>query len=303
MNCPTFRNLALGAGLVVGLALSASVSAQPADAEAQPQRPRTYALVGAMGQQLSVVFQTRTVGSHLPPYVRDSVQTTGNILDRMALRWLDEAVAKTDPKSQRVYLALSGNEVDSLPTYGREDAAIAKVVEQLSGHQDRQDWYRIVVVTPAYRVADVNGLATRLQGMGMFVQPIRGGTFGTSDREINLDQQAGETIMSPVGKEFRSQAYVAPFSYVAVWVLDPRTMAVLDKQRAFKNQKFGDPMAMPNDAFQGLSDTFMVAQMNELVGTAVSQAVEKSELGLKRGTVTVVPPAADSPAPDRSLPR
>src|SRR5690606_1101074 len=64
--------------------------------------PRVYALVAAFGNQFEVVHEEPSVGSHLSPYRRRSVEVGGDMLNRVVLQGLDQALAKFEPSSRRI---------------------------------------------------------------------------------------------------------------------------------------------------------------------------------------------------------
>jgi hypothetical protein len=80
---------------------------QAATEPANSVRPRVYALVAAVGEQFSVVYEVQSIGSHLSPYRRSTTEVPNNILNRLALHGLDKAIANIDPDSTRIYMAFS----------------------------------------------------------------------------------------------------------------------------------------------------------------------------------------------------
>jgi hypothetical protein len=87
-----------------------------------PQKPRIYALVSAIGGEITVVRQRRDVGSNIEPYRRYAVPIADSSVDGAVLRGLDRAVASEDPDSQRVFMRLSSDEVRGV--YGHQRGAV-----------------------------------------------------------------------------------------------------------------------------------------------------------------------------------
>ncbi|HEX5129555.1 MAG TPA: hypothetical protein VFV90_07410, partial [Usitatibacter sp.] len=68
---------------------------------------RTYALVGAIGSRFEVLQSNPQTGSHIPAWDRRAYRISGNVLNRLALQGLDQAVARFEPESKRVYLSMT----------------------------------------------------------------------------------------------------------------------------------------------------------------------------------------------------
>src|SRR5947207_15518678 len=100
MRPKSFR-LAILCPLVVAAGNSA---AQAAD------NPRIYALVSAIGGEITVVRQRRDVGSNIEPYRRHAVPVPDSSVDSAVLRGLDRAVATEDPDSERIFMRLSSEQ-------------------------------------------------------------------------------------------------------------------------------------------------------------------------------------------------
>ena len=112
---------------------------------------RTYALVAAVGNRFEVMNSKQQTGSHLPAWDRQAYMIGGNVLNRLALQGLDQAVSRYEPESKRVYLSL----VPARPE-------IELVINELK-KVDRVGWDRIMVALPAYRFHDEPGLANRMK--------------------------------------------------------------------------------------------------------------------------------------------
>ncbi len=266
---------------ILGLCLI-NLAAGGAHADAQAEaKPKTYALLAAMGGQFTFVYQVLHVGSHLSPYRRNAVDAPENVINRLVLQSLDEAVHEVDPDGKRIYLALPAPQVDKVPPSQREEAAIGSVVAQLEKMPQRAEWERIYVVTPAYSALELDGMAAKLQGLGVYTQPLTSNT-GDFFGDASLDMHNGEKVMTPDKLETRSGVYVAPYSYIEVWVLDAKTLAVIEKRATYDNQKLYDPMSGSLDMSQNIDKKVLAQRIVSLIDRSVYKAVTGNE---RRGTV------------------
>jgi len=80
-----------------------------------------------------------------------------------------------------------------------------------------------------------------------------------------------------------------------VWVLDPKTLAVLDKQESFDNQKLADPTARALDVGKSSNREFLAARVDSLIELSLGAAVMHSELNLRKGKVEVGEPRLTNP--------
>jgi hypothetical protein len=263
-----------------------------------PTKPKVYALVAAVGERFSFVYEVRHVDSRLEPYRRSSVNVPG-FLDRIVLQDLDKAIAQFDPDSKRIHMTLATPQLDGVAPSERGSVAISTIVGELRKMPQRLEWDRIVVVTPAYKLFELDGLATKLQGFGVFTQPLKSTSFGFGRDDIGFAQQGREDAVSPGNKAIKSETYVAPYSYIEVWVLDPQNLAVLDRQRRFESQKLADPMSGSLDINQSISKEFLAGRIVSLIEVSVREAVMRTEINPRRGEVQVGEPRVVDPADAR----
>jgi hypothetical protein len=253
-------------------------------ADDAPARVRSYALVAAMGDRLVATHEVKRTGSNLPPYRRTGLEAPDNVLNRLVLAGLDEAIAKIEPTSKRTHLAVAVRRPNTDST-SIEEAALEAVLAQLRERPDRASWDRLVVATPAYRTQKVDGMVGRSQGFGIFMQPLCQSQQGLCG--MNTDgstASAAETVQSPDGKEIKANQFVAPYVYLKVWILDPRTLEVIDSQEIFDYVKLWDPRADTMDLSEVIPKRELARQIVQLAGHATEEAVKRSEL---RGQVEV----------------
>jgi hypothetical protein len=275
--------------LLTGLSYG-QAAAEPSDSG----KPKIFALVAAFGDRLGFVTEVQSTGSHLAPYKRATAGVQSGILNRIVLHSLDNAIATIHPDSKRIYLSLSLANVNAAAPSQHETAAIDAIVAALEKMPERLEWDRIVVATPAYRALELDGLAGRMQGFGLFVNPLCHGC-GFNDDGAAVRPGNVEAVSSE-GETIRAQTYVAPFSYIDVWILDPKTLAILDKQERLDNQKLAEPKYKPVSINV---EQYLGSRLAGLIDLSISQAVTHSELNSRQGKVEVGEPIKIDPKIDR----
>jgi hypothetical protein len=238
---------------------------------------RTYALVAAVGNRFEVTTSKQQTGSHIPAWDRQAFRIGGNVLNRLALQGLDQAVARYEPESKRIYLSL----IPARPE-------IELVIEELK-KVDRVGWDRIMVALPAYRFHDEPGLANRMNGFGMVQQgqcqsdvSIRPDRIGSCNHGFR--PQYGPAALTPNGEEIAANTFVAPFAFVEIVTLDPRTLAVLDRSANYGHKKLTDETGKLNGVVNGTHPEFLAAQIVEVVQTSTAEAMAN---GILKGNVDV----------------
>jgi hypothetical protein len=231
---------------------------------------RTYALVAAIGSRFEVITSQQQTGTHIPAFDRRAYAVNGNVLNRLALQGLDRAVARYEPESRRIYLSTS-------PARPQ----IELVIEELR-KVDRAGWDRIMVALPADRYLDEAGLATRMRGFGLMAQ----GQCQTDPISCGNGFRApsGPMAQTPSGKEIAANTFVAPFAFVEIVTLDPKTLAVLDRSASYGHRKLADESAKLDGIIDGSNKDFLARQIVELVQTSTADAMAS---GILKGNVDV----------------
>jgi len=243
----------------------------------------SYALVAAMGDQFIATHEVRQTGSHLTPYRYTGIEAPDNILNRLVLAGLDEAIAKMEPRSTRVHLAVAIPRPRT--NTARDDAALTAVQVQLRERPERATWDRIVVATPAYRVHRTDAMAQRTKGIGVFMQPLCQSEQGACGlRGDGTSSSAAEKVQTPDGREIKANQFVAPYVFIKIWILDPRTLEVTDSQEIFDYVKLWDPKADTMDLSEVIPKRELAKKIVELAVHATEEAVKRTEL---RGKVEV----------------
>jgi len=245
--------------------------------------PRSYALVSAMGDVFMATHEVRQTGSHLTPYRYNAIDAPDNILNRLVLAGLDEAIGKMEPTSARTHLAVAVKRPRT--NTARDDEALTAVQVQLRDRPERSQWDRVIVATPAYMVHRTDAMAKRTKGIGVFMQPLCQSEQGPCGmRGDGLTSSAAEKVQTPDGQQIKANQFVAPYVFVKIWILDPRTLEVTDSQEVFDYVKLWDPKADTMDLSEVIPKRELAKKIVELAMHATEEAVKRTEL---RGTVEV----------------
>jgi hypothetical protein len=240
-------------------------------------KPKTYALVGAIGSRFEVIQSKQQTGTHLPAWDRAAYRVGGNVLNRLAVQGLDQAVARYEPESRRIYLSM---------TPARPE--IELVIGELR-KIDRAGWDRIMVALPAYRFHDEKGLAGRMKGFGILSQGMcQSDTSVRRDRIGSCDHgfrpQFGPEALTPKGEEIAANTFVAPFAFVEVFTLEPKTLEVLDRSANYGHRKLTDETGKANGILYAENKEFLARQIVEIVQSSTAEAMAN---GILKGSVDV----------------
>lgn len=273
---------------LMGLLAAPAWGQNVADA-AKPGKQKVYAVIAAVGDQFTVMFKASKVGigtNITPKTARKTVTVKNNVLNRYVLKSVDAAIAKSDPGSKRVFMTLRAADMDAVKPSEREKVAIDEIIADLKGMPEREEWDRIIVVTPAYKAFEYNGLGGELAGFGVFYQPYESMDDPVGPR-ASVRYFEGEDAITPDNMFTRSSIYAAPFSLIEFWVLDPKTLAVLDKQQRYDNVKVFDPLSDSLTIAGNVSPAVLFDKFSTLVDRSVTAAVERSGVFSKRGVIDV----------------
>jgi len=295
--------VALAAVCSVNLMVSGAAG-QAGSEPVEPAKPRVYALVAAVGEKLSVVADGPVTGTHLSPYRRSTIDVPNDVLNRFVLHGLDAAVAKLDPKSQRIHFIRAATPLDEVAPSEREAMAVGQIIEALKAVPQRSEWERIVVAVPAYQALAHNGMASKLQGFGIFSEPMCQVGCGSTRRVdvrplVDSEPLDGVDAVTSEDTTIKARTYLAPFSYIAVWILDPVSLEVLDKQQGFDNQKLAERVYKePLDLDRSSTRAYVSGRIARLIESSVGEAVMRSAANRKLGDVRVGDVKVVTPPPD-----
>jgi hypothetical protein len=254
-----------------------------------PEKPKTYALVSAIGNELSYVRQVKSTGTHITPYRRFPLKVPDGSIDAAVLRGLDRAVAQEDPDSKRVFLRVQPGALTGITKASRGDVISNRVLDDLRFAADRKDWDRIILVTPRFSNAGFSEMGEKLQGIGIYVQPLGRNidSFGDSELQSSSDPET----FAPDGSASSSYRFVAPYFYAQVWVIDARTMKVLEKNERYDFVRYYDPMSTAVDVGANIPPEVLAGKLTTFVERASSKAFREAI-----GEVIVKEPKIVNPA-------
>ena len=268
-------SLALAAPLSVAYAQDGGIWVNPKEFKAAPpeaqipappppvtgEKRAVYAIASAIGGQLSYVVAKQSVGSHLEPYERTTLPIPDYTLDAIVMRGIDRVVARRFPDTDRVFMRLNPSQLDGVPQQERERVAFERLTAELQQMPARQQWDRIVVVTPHYRGFERAGLGSKLHGVGMFVQDLN-----------NLSEY---DVVEPDGKpgELRRNRYIALYYYAKLFILDAKTLQVLESSPWLIDEKIHDSNSTAINIARSLSIEQLSSRLEAFVEKASTQAL------------------------------
>jgi hypothetical protein len=276
--------------------ISATINAQ------SPAAPKKIALVSMVGDEFTVVTQKPQTGSNIiDNYARRTIKVPGQGVNMSVLRGLDQAVGREYPDSERILLAIPHKE-DGLPDnpQEREAAAYERAVSLLRPMTERQNWDQIILVTPRWLFNARMGMATKLSGIGLYVQPIESAKM-QSESGQNLMNELGltleeETDTATRGKTARSQTYLAPYFYAVVTTLDAKTLNVIKREERYDFRKLSNPDSTAVRVTQSFEPEQLAGLIDKFIETAALRSVTDKRGSVEIGTVKDSRAAATPPA-------
>jgi len=260
-------------------------------AAAPAATPKTFALVSAVGDQFQYVRQKESVGSHLDPFVRQTLNVPDHALNNAVLRGLDRAVAVEYPESQRIFLAMRGDPaIQAALPQDREALTMKRVMDTLEKHPQRGEWDQIIVVVPKWLMSERQGMGSKLTGIGLYVQPL-GNDWDTSGELVE------DVVEDTARQQVRTKKFIAPFFYVQVTTLDAKTLKVIRSESRYDFRKIVDKESTALDVAAQFTPEQLASHMQRFVETSALKAVnEKADTGtVQVGPVREVkaPPPAE----------
>ena len=302
------KRLLMASAIAATLTVATAVSAAPTPeagtltnkpASAAAEKKQVFALVSAVGDQFTYVRQKESTGSNvIDNNVRRTLKAQNNGLNLSVLRGLDTAIGNAHPDSERIFITLNPTELDNVLPQDREAVAIGKIVSELEKLPERAKWDKIIVATPKYLQSERRGMGPKLHGLGIYVQPLTGGSLEGQDGnpEIDVSNQGESDTTNPEdGKKNKSKVYVAPYSYIQVYVIDAKTMRVLEKNARHDFQKLNDPNSTAIDVGRSIPMDVLAKSVGDLIERSAARAVGETEFGVSV-TIQEVKPVAAAPA-------
>lgn len=279
--------------ICIALLLSATGPAfAQSTSPAQAAGPKTFALVSAVGDQITYVRQRMQTGTLFEGYRRATMQINDRAVDSAVLRGLDRVIARRHPDSQRVFLRLTPGQLDGVLPEHRERVALDKLREELQKLPQRSQWDQIIVLTPHYRLSEMRGLASKLHGIGIYVQGMDTNldNLGTGPDVGGQVAVEGETTRTPDGKPGqRSSKYIALYAYTQIWVLDAKTLAVIKNDPWLIDEKIYDPDSEALDVGKMMSPEKLAERFESFAERAAGRALASSIPSVEPGEMKEVP--------------
>jgi hypothetical protein len=270
---------------------SVGAPAATASASSGSTAPKVFALVSAVGDQFQYVRQKESVGSHLDPFVRNTLTVPDHALNNAVLRGLDRAVGAEYPDSQRIFMAMRPDlSIQTALPQEREALTMRRVMDMLEKHPQRNEWDQVIVVAPKWLMSERQGMGSKLSGIGLYVQPL-GSELDTSGEFVD------DSVEDMGRQQVRSRRFVAPFFYVQVTTLDAKTLKTIRSESRYDFRKIVDKDSTALDVAAQFTPEQLASHMQRFVETSALRAVsEKAD----SGTVQVGPvKTVTEPAPGK----
>jgi hypothetical protein len=270
--------------MLVFTAVLACAVASPANAQttgSAPASKQVIALVAAGFNSFSYVRQKQQTGSNvIDNNSRAELKVPGNSLNLEVLRGLERGAAPKNPNAEFVYISLNAEEMKDVLPQDREATALGKIVAALEKVPDRAKWDKVIVATPKFLLSEREGMGPKLSGIGIYVQPLRSGevdgdAFGLGG--VDIDSQGESNTATPQGKSSRSKQYVAPFAYLQVYTLDPKSLKVVAKNARHDYQKLSDPESTALDVEKSIPPEFLAARLGRLIERSAARGAGEAE--------------------------
>lgn len=279
--------------LLGGITLAAGTLAwaQPATAPATTAKPKVYALISAVGDQFTVVTQKQSVGSNiLDNYRREVIRVPNNALNASILKGLDRAIEQRDPGSTRILATLRPLEMEGVRPLEREKVAMQKLLAAFENMPQRMEWDTIIAVTPKFQFSERKGMGSKLEGIGIYVQPLYSGSLSdSSDPGVEILGSEGEDTITPDGKPGkRSSRYVAPYNYTQTWVFDAKTLKVLETSARYEFQRVYDDTSTAIDVAKSIPIEKLGEVLSNFVERSVARGVGEALPSIEIGDIKPV---------------
>ncbi|MCH7342021.1 hypothetical protein LZ017_01295 [Pelomonas sp. CA6] len=307
LNRPAFvpaglRRITATAAALLGLTLQPSHAATADTAGPTAGTPPVIALVAAVGDRLTIVRQRSSTGTHMEPFSRAIVPIDSQALNFAALRGLQRAVQEEEPGASVALLSWNPTEainqkINALRGPQRDDALLEALREHLGGMPERAGWSRIEAILPRYFMPEMKGMGSKLQGVGIYVQPLERGLdpgqeLETPGGNISLSDNGGSRTLNPrTGEVVRAVTYVAPYIYFQRLTLDAKTLQVLARKNQYDNTKYHDPESTARDPMKHLELADLLQRVIDMTERSAYVSV-RGKQSVEVSAPTVLPAAS-----------
>ena len=248
------------------------------------EKKGVYAIASAIGGQLNYIIAKQQVGSNLDPYERTTLAVPDYSLDAIVMRGIDRVVARRFPDTDRVFMRLNPNQLEGVPAPDRERVAFERLTNELRQMPERAKWDRIVVVTPHYRGFERAGLGSKMHGVGVFVQ-------GLHDDSTESDGRYDVIEPDGTSGRMRKNNYVALYYYAKLFILDAKTLQVLEEAPWLIDEKIHNTKSDAINIAKSLTIEQLSSRLGVFAEKASSEALSRTLKGtVVPGDITPVPP-------------
>ena len=249
------------------------------------ERKPVYAIASAIGGQLNYIVAKQSVGSHLEPFERSTLPVPDYSLDAIVMRGIDRVVARRFPDTDRVFMRLNPSQLEGVPPPDRERVAFERLTAELQKMPARAQWDRIVVVTPHYRAFERAGLGSKLHGVGVFVQGLN---------TDSTEKEGRYEVIEPDGTpgQMRKNNYIALYYYAKLFILDARTLQVLEEAPWLIDEKINNTSTDAISIAKSLTIEQLSSRLEVFAEKASSEALTRTLGGgvVVPGEIRPVPP-------------
>ncbi|MFN9029140.1 MAG: hypothetical protein ACK54C_10050 [Betaproteobacteria bacterium] len=291
------RTIMIAVVRLAAIALVLSFGARPAWSQMEPTRPKTYALISAVGDQFAVVRDLQVTGTNrIDAFRRETVKVPDGSIDSAILRGMDSVLARREPNSKRIFLRLAPGQLDGVRPERREQVALERLRSELSKMPDRSNWDEIVLITPYFRLSEINGQPGKLQGVGIYFRNIDSNVDSVLDQILPGQMKSpGRQTVKPDGTPGEaSSRYVGLFAYMHVWFLDAKTLQVLQSEPWVQEEKVFDKEAAGLDIATMMPLDQLAARFENFTEQAASRAVGATRPVVEPGELRLVGPTPSS---------
>lgn len=277
-------------GLLGPFAICVTAAAQtPPLPHASPSpAPKTVAVLAAAGDQFQYVRRKPPSGSRIDPFIRRWITLPDNALNKMVLSGMTRALSGQYPDAALTLLMLTPTAEDrAVLPQARETHTMQRGMDYLQPLPERATWDQIVVVTPKWFFDEHKGMASKLSGIGLFVQPIATRVNEFADEALLEDEV--RDITPEEYKQPRASRYVAPFFFMQMTVLDAKTLAVLRREERFDFRKIINSDSTALDIEKSFTTQQLTSEIISFVERAARRMVVDREGSIDIGPVRTVP--------------
>jgi hypothetical protein len=244
------------------------------------------AVASAVGNEFNWSVARRSTGTHLDPDLRGRIRVPDKAVDVAAIRGVLPVLHRAFAESQFVFLRLERDHLPEVLRQHREEETFQALLAQVAAVPERAQWDRIVLLTPAYRGFDSEGLGARLFGIGVYVRDyapdlLDGGEFGGGANR-------GYAVVEPDGTPGlqKQRRYVALYGFMNVVIVDAASLAVLERRRWSFEEKIHDSRggwlnvlnSIPADVLAERLERFVERASRVAVAATLGGSVEIGEM-------------------------